>query len=287
MALAPFDVAWGAATDRGQRRMHNEDSYLTQPPVFVVADGMGGHQGGDIASRTVVETFSELAESGALTSEGLIRAVTEAVARVRTIASTGRPPGSTLTGVGMAAQGTTPCWLVFNIGDSRVYRLSRGVFEQVSVDHSEVQALVESGALNAEQAQAHEKRNVVTRALGGGIPGTPAVDQWLLIAQLNDRVLLCSDGLSTELTDQFLAATLQSIADPQQAADALVAAAVQAGGRDNVTAVVIDAVAGPFDDGTSGLDEDTLSEGILVDHDGDGDTVPTELFEQLSDGGAS
>jgi protein phosphatase len=283
MATAPFTVAWGAATDRGQRRMHNEDSYLTQPPVFVVADGMGGHQGGDIASRTVVETFAELAASAALTSEGLMQAVTEAVARVRTIGSTGRPPGSTLTGVGMAAQGRTPCWLVFNIGDSRAYRLSRGVFEQVSVDHSEVQALVESGALNADQAHSHEKRNVVTRALGGGIPGTPAVDQWLLIANLHDRVLLCSDGLSNELTDQFLAATLQTITDPQQAADVLVAAAVQAGGRDNVTAVVVDAVSGPFDWSASDLDEDTLSEGIDLD----GDTVPTAVFSELGDGGPS
>jgi len=276
MVSAPFDVAWGAATDRGQKRAHNEDSYLAQPPVFLVADGMGGHQGGDVASRTVVEAFELLSGDGALTSEALLRTITEAVDRVRAIAASGRAPGSTLTGVGLAAQGTTPCWLVFNLGDSRTYRLSRGVLEQVSVDHSEVQAMVDAGALSADQAQLHEKRNVVTRALGGGIPGAPVVDQWLLIARPNDRILLCSDGLSTELTDQFLMATLQAVADPQAAAEALVAAAVQAGGRDNVTAVVVDAVAGPFDDAEADINEDTLSEEILVDH--DGNTIPSAAF---------
>lgn len=277
MVIPPFEVAWGAATDRGQRRTHNEDAYLTCPPVFLVADGMGGHQGGDVASRTVVETFTAYAEHATLTSETLIAAITEAVARVRTIPSSGRPPGTTLTGVGISSQGDTPCWLVFNIGDSRAYRLSRGAFEQVSVDHSEVQAMVEAGRLEAGQAQLHQKRNVVTRALGGGIPGAPVVDQWLLIARPDDRVLLCSDGLSTELTDQFLAATLQSVVDPQDAAEALVTAAVQAGGRDNVTAVVVDAVRGAFQDDGEGLCEDTLSDGALADH--DGHTVPT--FEVL------
>ena len=276
MVSAPFDVAWGAATDVGQKRAHNEDSYLALPPVFLVADGMGGHQGGDIASRTVVEAFELLAGAGALTSEALLRTITDAVSRVRAIAASGRAPGSTLTGVGLAAQGSTPCWLVFNVGDSRTYRLSRGILEQVSVDHSEVQAMVDSGALNADQAQLHQKRNVVTRALGGGIPGAPVVDQWLLIARPNDRILLCSDGLSTELTDQFLMATLQAISDPQAAAEALVAAAVQAGGRDNVTAVVVDAVAGPFDDAEEDINEDTLSEEILVDH--DGNTIPSAAF---------
>lgn len=272
MLTPPFEVAWGAATDRGQRRTHNEDAYLACPPVFLVADGMGGHQGGDVASRTVVETFSAYAEHPTLTSETLMTAVTEAVTRVRTIASSGRPPGTTLTGVGVSSQGDTPCWLVFNIGDSRAYRLSQGAFEQVSVDHSEVQAMVEAGHLDAGQAQLHQKRNVVTRALGGGIPGSPLVDQWLLIARANDRVLLCSDGLSTELTDQFLAATLQSVPDPQEAAQTLVSAAVQAGGRDNVTAVVVDAVSGPFEHLDGDLCEVTLSDGVLADH--DGDTVP-------------
>jgi PPM family protein phosphatase len=275
MVSAPFDVAWGAATDRGLKRAHNEDSYFACPPVFLVADGMGGHQGGDVASRAVVEAFEVLSGDGALTSEALLRTVTQAVGRVRSIASSGRAPGTTLTGVGLASQGTTPCWLVFNIGDSRTYRLSRGVLEQVSVDHSEVQAMVDAGALKADQAQLHEKRNVVTRALGGGIPGAPIVDQWLLIARPNDRMLLCSDGLSTELTDQFLMATLQAVSDPQAAAEALVAAAVQAGGRDNVTAVVVDAVGGPFDDDVD-LNEDTLSEEILIDI--DGNTIPHAAF---------
>lgn len=276
MVSAPFTVAWGAATDRGQKRAHNEDSYLASPPVFLVADGMGGHQGGDVASRTVVESFEGLSGEAALTSEALLRTINEAVGRVRAIASSGRAPGSTLTGVGLAAQGSTPCWLVFNIGDSRTYRLSGGVLEQVSVDHSEVQAMVDSGALRAEQAQLHEKRNVVTRALGGGIPGIPVVDQWLLIARPNDRILLCSDGLSTELTDQFLMATLQAVPDPQAAAEALVEAAVRAGGRDNVTAVVVDAVAGLFDHVEADLSEDTLSVELLVDH--DGNTIPSMAF---------
>ncbi len=277
MMAAPFEVVWGAATDRGQKRQHNEDSYLTAPPVFVVADGMGGHQGGDVASRIVVDAFAQLAHEATLTSESLMSAVMHAVTAVRQIPTQGRPPGSTLTGVGLAAQGATPCWLVFNVGDSRTYRLSGGTLEQVSVDHSEAQAMVESGALDADKAQTYQRRNVVTRAIGAGIPGTPEVDQWLLLAKRHDRLLLCSDGLSTELTDQFLAATLQSIADPQEAAATLVAAAVQAGGRDNVTAVVVDAVGGIGADAQE-VDEDTLSDNIDMDH--DGDTVP--VFDEAA-----
>ncbi|MBK8468267.1 MAG: serine/threonine-protein phosphatase [Actinomycetales bacterium] len=273
-----FAVSWGGASDRGLRRDHNEDAFLTAPPVFLVADGMGGHQRGDAASRAVVDAFEELVNDPWLTSERLHDAVVAATEAVRQIAVEGMgAPGTTLAGVGIAVQEGRPCWLVFNVGDSRAYRLSRGTLEQVSVDHSEVQELVETGALDATEARIHSHRNVITRAIGAGLRGEPEIDQWLLLAADGDRMLICTDGLTTELTDQLLAATLLTIADPKQAARDLVDAAVAAGGRDNVTAVVVDAVSvvstghgaqGAADEG------DTLVEGLTLAPD-DGDTVPT------------
>ncbi|MBK8732764.1 MAG: serine/threonine-protein phosphatase [Actinomycetales bacterium] len=288
MTTAVFRVAWGAATDRGRKRDHNEDAHLALPPVFMVADGMGGHQRGDAASARVTEAFETLCTDSTLswlTSQLLHEAVLVAVERVRAIHTEGgSAPGSTLAGVGLALQGDSPCWLVFNIGDSRTYRLARGVLEQVSVDHSEVQELVESGSIDKEQARTHAQRSVITRALGAGLQGDPVVDQWLLLAATGDRLLVCSDGLTGELSDPFLAATLASVEDPQAAADALVTAAVEAGGRDNVTAVVVDAVevvgglsaTGP----TRDSDEDTLVEGLDLE----GDTIPGQLaFPESSD----
>jgi protein phosphatase len=127
--------------------------------------------------------------------------------------------------------------MVFNVGDSRVYRLAAERVEQLTVDHSEVQELVLAGVLTPEQARSHPRRNVVTRALGGG-PDL-AADHWLLPATRGDRFLMCSDGLFGELADAVIAPLL-AFPDPQRAAEALVAAANDAGGHDNVTALVVD-----------------------------------------------
>ncbi len=234
MSEPRFGVVFGATTHQGLVRSSNEDSYLTVPPVFLVADGMGGHARGELASRAVVDSFAELSTRTWLTSDDLVGAVERAVGCIAGLAGEGRAPGSTLAGVGLTQQGGMPCWLVFNIGDSRTLLLRGGELNQISVDHS---AAVRARTEGASAAA----RNVITRALGAGL-AMPVADQWLIPALVGDRMLICSDGLSNEVTAELLLATLLSIADPQEAASTLVQAALSSGGRDNITAVVIDCV---------------------------------------------
>ncbi len=234
-------VRTGAATHPGRVRDHNEDRHLVAAPVFIVADGMGGHSRGDVAAEAALAPFRRFAGRVELTSDMLQRAVSEASASVRAIASDGRPPGSTLAGVGISAQEGRACWLVFNLGDSRVYRLGAGRLEQVSVDHSRVQELMDHEGIDRGAAARRANSNIITRALGAGTAIDPMVDQWLLLARPGDRIAICSDGLSDEVSDLLISATLQQHPHPQDAADALVGAALAAGGRDNITVVVVDA----------------------------------------------
>lgn len=242
-------------------RPHNEDSFLAAAPVFLVADGMGGHSRGAAASTAVVQAFEPLAGRPWVSAADLQAAVARAAAGVAALGGDGSPPGSTLSGAALTEQDGHPCWLVFNVGDSRVYLLRDGRLEQITVDHSRRQELLEAGA-SPESIQVG--RNVITRALGAGQAGVPAVDQWLVPAAQGDRVLVCSDGLSAEVTAVFLLATLQSVTDAQDAARALVAAALAAGGSDNVTALVVDAVEVTGD--VPSEDDDTLASGVLEDH---------------------
>ena len=133
----------------------------------------------------------------------------------------------------------SPYWLVLNIGDSRTYRLSQGKLSQVSVDHSEVQELVDGGQITQAQAAVHPRRHVVTRALGTG--DETEADYWLLPIEEGDRILVCSDGLNGELDDQHISNILRSRAHPQAAVDELIQAALRSGGRDNVTCIAPDA----------------------------------------------
>ncbi|WP_425561527.1 PP2C family protein-serine/threonine phosphatase, partial [Microbacterium terrae] len=161
-------------------------------------------------------------------------------------------------------------WLVINLGDSRTYRLSGGELEQVSVDHSVVQELVDSGQLDAAAAGRDSRRNVITRAIGGGSDAEP--DYWLLPAERGDRLLICSDGLSSELDSPAIHAIVTAESDPGSAARRLVHEAMVCGGRDNITAIVVDAVwvRTKSDDGS---DHDTMPVGGVVDT-ADGDTLP-------------
>lgn len=227
-----LDVRFGAASHQGLVRGSNEDSYLTVPPVFVVADGMGGHSDGELASQAVVDVFASLSGQRWLTPDTLVDAVERATAKVSALQSAGRAPGSTLTGVGLTQQGGMPCWLVFNVGDSRTHLMRDGELTQISIDHS---AVVQRGATALE-------RNVITRALGAGLRRAVA-DQWLIPAAVGDRIVLCSDGLSNEVTPELITAILLTTADTQEASRALVQAALQAGGRDNVTVVVVECTA--------------------------------------------
>ena len=226
----------GVDTSVGRVRRVNEDSYLAVAPIYAVADGMGGHGSGDVASRLAVEVLARSVMLRPLFTEAVLHALDEAN---RVIVEHEGPDrmGTTVTGLaGLETMGGDRL-MVFNVGDSRVYRLAADRIEQLTVDHSEVQELVLAGVLTPEQARTHPRRNVVTRALGGG-PDLVA-DHWLVPATGGDRFLICSDGLFGELPDEVMAPLL-AIADPQQAAATLVAAANDAGGHDNITALVVD-----------------------------------------------
>ena len=249
----------GAATSPGMVRRVNEDSYLAIPPLFAVADGMGGHGAGDLASRLAVDTLTAAARQRPLSPEGVLAALDGANRAIVTYEGA-RGMGTTITGLALLETSGGDHLMVFNVGDSRVYRLSGGQLEQVTVDHSEVQELVKAGVITRDQARIHPRRNIVTRALGTMPASRP--DYWLLPAVAGDRYLICSDGLYTEVADEHIQSLL-SAGSPQSAADSLVAAAEVAGGHDNVTAIVIDVVGfGDIDagtlDGQTSVDEMTL-----------------------------
>ncbi len=240
---------WGTATDRGRLRNLNEDSLLAYPPVFLVADGMGGHAAGDVASKLVVDEFSALAGRESASADEIHECFGRTGQRIRETLS-GKTAGTTVSGVAITEHEGDKYWLVFNIGDSRVYRLAEGELEQISVDHSVVQELVDRGDISIEEARHHPERHVITRAVGTGI--APEPDYWMLPAGQQDRLLICSDGLTTELNDAQIQDALTTLTDPQQTADWLVEAAVNSGGRDNVTVVVVDVAAAWNADGLFG-----------------------------------
>lgn len=239
----------GYGSDRGLRRELNEDSLVASNPVFAIADGMGGHEAGEVASGVCVRTVGKhrlFSETPAKISAGDLQDVLlEADSAIRTI--TEARAGTTVTGVVLVEEMGNPYWLVFNVGDSRTYRMSQGAMEQISVDHSEVQEMIDAGRITAAEALIYPRRNVVTRALGTG--PVAAADFWMLPVEEGDRILLCSDGLSGEVSDQQIVDILTTINNPQDAADALIQAALRSGGRDNVTVIVIDASNMNDDDG--------------------------------------
>jgi protein phosphatase len=278
-SAVPITVAFGAATDPGLRRRINEDSYVAAAPLFLVADGMGGHNAGEIASAAVIDEFSALVGRESLAIDDVQHAVASARRRVAALpAGAGAGAGTTLAGVVVADVDGEGYWLAMNLGDSRTYRLSGGHFEQVSVDHSVVQELVDSGQLAADAAQRDSRRNVITRAIGAGSDAEP--DYWLIPAEDGDRILVCSDGLSGELERDAIHGILLAEADPQAAATRLVHEAMVRGGRDNITAIVVDALAvrsranrAPGHDtvpvsapigSTADIDEDTLPRAVVT-----------------------
>jgi len=245
------ELRHGAATDVGRVREVNEDACLAEPPVFVVADGMGGHEGGDVASRIVVEEFARLAAEGFDATAGEeavettlgrceLRILEYAAQQVRAGVSRRRSAGTTVVAALLVEDGGEPAWLLANLGDSRVYRVVDGRLEQVSTDHSLVQELVSAGRISPEEAAVHPERNVITRALGDS--SDPQPDFFLLGLADADRLLLCSDGVTGMLDDDTIVRLLAEAPDARDAAPRLVAAAVEAGGEDNATAVVVDVV---------------------------------------------
>jgi serine/threonine protein phosphatase PrpC len=231
---------WHAAsTSPGQVRRVNEDSYIAQPPLFAVADGMGGHGSGDLASRLAIDTLTVAGRLRPLSVEGVLEGL-DAANRAIVTYEGARGMGTTVTGLALLETRDGDRLMIFNVGDSRVYRLSGGVLSQVTVDHSEVQELVQAGVITRDQARIHPRRNIVTRALGT-IPAS-RIDYWLVAATAGDRYLICSDGLYSELPDEHITSLLRNGGAPQATADALVAAAEVAGGHDNITVIVLDVV---------------------------------------------
>lgn len=251
----------GAATDRGSVRELNEDSFLAREPVFAVADGMGGHEAGEVASRLCIESLDSesVLRPGrrTVTPVDVVLAVRNADFAIRE--ATGALAGTTLAAAIFTEGEDGPAWLVANVGDSRVYLELEGEFAQLTEDHSEVWELLARGELTPEEARVYPRRNVVTRALGTGFDADP--DLWSFPANPGQRLLVCSDGLTCELDDEQIAGILAEHADPQAAADALVAAALAAGGSDNVTVVVVAVREGDADGGPGTSPPLPLSEG--------------------------
>lgn len=238
-------TSWGSATDRGVREV-NEDALLAHPPVFLVADGMGGYDAGDLASRIAVEEFAELAGRPAASADEVQTCFGRASDRMRSEFTGGRQGGTTVAGAAVTELDGEVYWLVFNVGDSRVYRWADGELRQVSVDHSVAQELADAGLIPRDHVPRHPDRHVLTRALGTG--EAPEPDYWLLPVGSRDRLVICTDGLTQELTDGEIASVLAASGHPREAAAALVGDAVERGARDNVSVVVVDA-AGAFGTG--------------------------------------
>jgi protein phosphatase len=232
----------GAATDVGLVRTVNEDGYLVTESLFAVADGMGGHRAGDVASSEALEVLRTAVLLPTL--EDLVAAV-EAANHIVYEKSISDPElsgmGTTLCAVALLERGEGDperCGVV-NVGDSRVYLYS-GELHQISEDHSLVESMVRSGQLTPAEAAIHPGRNVLTRALG--VEPDVLVDSWAVEIEPGDRFLLCSDGLVNEVPDDEIGEVLAQQPDPQAAADELIRLALEAGGHDNITVIVLDVV---------------------------------------------
>ena len=230
-------------TDTGRKRRRNEDAFVCDPPLFAIADGMGGAQAGELASRLAAAAIEEAA-AAVSDKEGVVGVVRTANARIFQ---------RSLQDPGVAGMGTTAtvalvderagALSVAHEGDSRAYRFRDGTLEQLTTDHSLVGELVRSGRLTEDEAAVHPHRSVITRALG--TEAEVDVDTLTVDLRPGDLVLLCSDGLSAMVRDDEIARLLGAAdGDPHRAAEALIGAANAAGGEDNVTVVLFEVVEG-------------------------------------------
>jgi protein phosphatase len=233
------DIRWGSRTDPGRKREHNEDAVLVAPPVFLVADGMGGHAAGDVASRLALAAFEEI--DPAVQLRDLVFAARQANDLIRAHAEANparRGMGTTLSGFAIIDGRAGTYAAVVNVGDSRTYLARQDRLEQITVDHSLVQELVDAGEITEDEAQVHPHRNVVTRALG--IDLELEVDTATVPLQSGDRLLVCSDGLTGVVPLDTIATVLAQPIDAVTTADRLVHLALEAGAPDNVSVIVVD-----------------------------------------------
>lgn len=232
------ELDWYALTHPGQIRSANEDSFAAAPPLFAVADGMGGYAGGALAANAVTSSLKNLVGQQALTPETVVGALHEAIAVITAdpeAANSGA--GSTVTGIILSDAGTTSSWQVFNIGDSRVYQYYNGALTQITTDHSVVQTLLDNGSITPEEAENHPQANMITRAVT--VDETPDPDFYELALFPGQWLLLCSDGLTKELTDAGIAHFLGQAKNAKQAVKTLVAKALENAGRDNITVIAV------------------------------------------------
>jgi protein phosphatase len=226
----------GAFSDVGQVREGNEDAHLVDDrlTLFAVADGMGGHRGGEVASWTAIEALRAAVAHG--------KPVHEAITTANTAVLEKAADEPELAGMGTTMTVLVPAGpaslLIGHVGDSRAYLLRGDVMQRVTEDHSLVEELVREGRLTAEQAESHPQRAIITRALG--VDDDVEVDLYTITVRDGDRVVLCSDGLTTMVRDRDVERIARGEQDPQRAAEALVDAANAAGGEDNITVVVVD-----------------------------------------------
>jgi serine/threonine protein phosphatase PrpC len=237
----------GAATDVGRVRQVNQDSFLVLDDrgLYAVADGMGGHQGGEVASQLAIEALRSTYVEGAV--DALAAAIEEANLRIHEEGEADpnlQGMGTTVVAVAVVPdeQGdeTTGSLLVANVGDSRAYLFRDDSLTQLTEDHSMVGDLLREGRITEAEAEVHPQRNIVTRVLG--VYDQVDIDLWPVDAVRGDRLLLCSDGLFNEVAGDQIASVLRRLADPQEAAAELVRRAIEGGGRDNVTVLIVDVV---------------------------------------------
>ena len=241
-------LRWGSASHEGRMRSQNEDHARAGEGLFVVADGMGGHLAGEVASEMAVTRLEQRLPISADNSlDDLVEAIAEANTEIYN-GSVENPDqagmGTTVTALAIVNDSLdSEAFGVANVGDSRGYVQRHGRLRQLTTDHSFVQELVAEGAITRDEARTHPRRNIVTRALG--IEPHVRVDSWTMPIIRGDRFVLCSDGLVDEITDDAIATVLDAHPDdPEAAAQALVDAANEAGGRDNITVVVVDVIEG-------------------------------------------
>jgi serine/threonine protein phosphatase PrpC len=263
-----------AATDTGRQRRANEDSLLARPPLFVVADGMGGAQAGEVASRLAVEVFEEGLGDTAEPERGLEARAGAANARIHELSHSNAEHagmGTTLTAVYVAPEEVA----IAHVGDSRAYRLRDGELERLTDDHSLVDELMRQGKITPEEAIDHPQRSVITRALGP--EPSVEVDTRSYSARPGDVYLLCSDGLTTMLPEERVVELMRSHPRLRDAGEALIAAANEAGGRDNIT-VVLFRLEDPSAPASPPLAPETEEQIALapegVDGHGDADAIP-------------
>jgi protein phosphatase len=238
-------IAAGVATDTGRVRDHNEDSYVVEPPLYAIADGMGGAKAGEVASQLALETIVDMQRSGETTLEDEVREANRVVFARSEEDTKFTGMGTTLTAVLASAEALH----LVHVGDSRAYLLREGRIRQLTHDHTLVDRMVEAGEISRDEADVHPHRNVLLRSLGT----EPKVDVEAQDVGLleGDRILICSDGLTDMVTEDQIVAILDvTQGKPQEAADRLVRAANRAGGVDNITALVLEVEPGEPEAGT-------------------------------------